>query len=61
MGQRKRRIEFGSMLEVIDRFVDVFARDGVIDVTAQTVATAKIRFVGFGVDSLLLFQPVLFV
>ena len=40
MRQRKRWVERDGAFKMIDGFVDVFARDRVIDVTAQTIATA---------------------
>ena len=46
---------------MFDRFVDVFARNRVIDVPPERVAAAQIFFVRFGIRSLLLFEPILFV
>src|SRR6266852_4211553 len=61
VGQRKRRIKIGRVLKMLDRFVDILARDGVINVPAQTIAATQIFFVSFGVRGLLLFEPDLLV
>src|SRR2546422_7141695 len=57
VGQRKRWIKISGALEVLDRFVDILTRHGVIDVAAQAIAAAQIFFVCFGVRGLLLFEP----
>ncbi len=57
MRQSKRRIEISRPLKMLDGFVDIFARDSVIDVTAHAIAAAQILFVSFGIRSLRLFQP----
>src|SRR5258706_6969149 len=61
MRQSKRRIEISRPLKMLDGFVDVFACDSVIDVTAHAIAAAQILFVSFGIRSLRLFQPDLLV
>src|SRR6185503_21382396 len=59
--ERERRIEIRRALEMFDSFVDVFARDGVINKAGQTVAAAQIFFVGFGVGGLAALEAVLFI
>ena len=46
---------------MIDRLVDVLARDRVIDIAPQAVAPAQILFVSFGVGRLLPLEPVLLI
>src|SRR5258706_13221440 len=57
MRQSKRRIEISRPLKMLDGFVDVFARDSVIDVTAHAIAAAQILFVSFGIRRLRPFPP----
>src|SRR5581483_10105384 len=59
--QRKRRIEISRSFEVLDRLVNVLARNRVIDETSQTVAAAQIFFVCFGVSRATLLELILFI
>ena len=46
---------------MLDRVIDVLARDGVVNVATQAVAAAQVFFVGFCTGSLLPFEPILFI
>src|SRR5258708_28227026 len=57
MGPSKRRIEISSPLKMVDGFVDVLARDSVIDVTPHAIAAAQVLLVSFRIGGLRLFEP----
>ena len=61
MRQREGRIEISRAFKMSNCFVDVFARDRVIDEPAQRIASTQVCFVGLSVRSLGAFELVLFI
>ena len=61
VSEREGRIEISRAFKMSNGFVDVFARDRVIDEAAQRIASTQVCFVSLSVRSLGAFELVLFI